>query len=158
MSFRSFSQSMISITAISCFFIASAYAALPIPRTDLRLELMVSGSTADTSGNNRLTSFTGTTPTVLTDPTYGIKNWNFGSNGSVRVNTSWTANSTADFTMSFWMKLPASAVTQNTSNNYITPIIPTTTNYNGYQTTVSRITFDKPQVILAAKTATGDTN
>lgn len=148
---------MISITAISCFFVASAFAAWPIPRTDLRLELMVNGSTSDTSGNNRITSYTGTVPSVITDSTYGIKNWNFGWNGSVRVNTSWYWGAMTDYTMSFWVKIPTTSLAQNWSNNLTTSTSTLSllaANWYVYQ--VNNISYDKPSVIIGAKSWTWD--
>lgn len=55
----------------SYFQLISTYAAIDIPRTDLRLELMLATGTLDTSGMNRIIETSGSTITFWNDSKYG---------------------------------------------------------------------------------------
>lgn len=99
---------MISAFSVSCFFIASVSAAWPIPRTDLRLELMLATGSQDSSGNNRIVTATWVAPSYQVDPTYGVPFAQFGGNGGLRVNTAWSWSSNEDFTITLWTRVKKS--------------------------------------------------
>ncbi len=103
MIFPGFLSRTLFVLFFSCLFVVSTFAAGSIPRTDLRLELMLATGSQDTSGNNRVVTATGIAPTYQIDPTYGVPFAQFGGSGGLSVNTSWVS-ATDNFTISLWMK------------------------------------------------------
>jgi hypothetical protein len=131
------------------------YAAWAIPRTDLRLELLLATGSQDTSWNNRIVSFTGAVPTYETDSVYGISYAKFNGNGGYRVNTSWSATSSNDFSFSFWMKLPETNLSSNSSSN-ITNLLSSVV--GGGNIVYTKTYYDKPMVIFSSKNTNTDTS
>ena len=69
------------VLLFSYIFGVSAFAAGSIPRTDLRLELMLATGSQDTSGTNRVITTSGSAMTFLNDTTYGIPFGKFTGSG-----------------------------------------------------------------------------
>lgn len=137
--------SMISVFLISCFFYASTFAAGVIPRSDLRLELLLSTWSQDTSGNNRVVTSTWAAPIYETDSVYGISSAKFNGGGGLLVNTSW-ASTTDNYTISFWVKHSwlfstwTTVITWSTIKNNIHPTCPSCSDYN-YNTDIYSTTI-----------------
>lgn len=146
--FLTFSLGMIFVSSISClFYTYTLQAAWPIPRDGLRLELMLATWTRDTSGNNRPVTLTGVNPSYGTDSSYNSVQYAQFNWGGITANSSWIGTSSADYTFSFWMKLPSSLL-QNNSINKLTPLLyPMMTPYWGYDTSY----YHTPMVIFSSK-------
>ncbi len=108
-----FYKSMILVLFLSCFFYANISSALGIPRTDLRLELLLATGTTDTSWSNRLVLWSGSLPVFQMDSTYGLPSAKFSGSGWLRINTGWSTND--NFTISFWIKHSGNFLTGSTS-------------------------------------------
>ena len=96
---------MVIILLSPYLFVNNTFSAGDIPRDGLRLELLLATGAQDTSGNNRLVTSTGVAPTFQIDSTYGVPHAQFLGSGGLNVNTSWSATSTDDFTLSIWVKV-----------------------------------------------------
>lgn len=126
-----------------------------IPRDELRLELLLATGSQDTSGNNRLVTATGVAPSYQIDPVYGIPYAQFSGSGWLRVNTSWSAGASDDFSMSVWIKISDNNLINNQSANLV-PL--TSTFWNAWWNWIGQTYYDKPMVILSTKTGTGDSS
>lgn len=101
-----FRISMITILFVSCFFYTfELFAAGPIARNDLRIELMLSTGTLDSGWLNRLVTITGSSQSFQPDTVYGVNSMKFNGSWWLKVNTGWATTTTTDnSTVSFWMK------------------------------------------------------
>jgi hypothetical protein len=81
MAYHRFFDYILPIFFLFCLSFGSVFAAGTIPRDALRLELLFATGSRDSSGNARIVSSTGVTPTYQVDPIYGVAHAQFAGNG-----------------------------------------------------------------------------
>lgn len=147
---------LVSIFWIFCLW-GTLHAAWVIPRTDLRVELLLATGSQDTSGNSRIVTSTGIAPVYETDSTYGVPYAKFNGSGGLKVNTTWSASWSSDFTISYWMKLSGSDLTSNLYYASAPLKYWVWINSRWYYVVISKVYYDKPMVIFSSKTWSADT-
>lgn len=147
---------MLTLVSLSIFSV-STFAAGTIPRDGLRLELLMATGSQDTSGNGRIVSSTGITPTYQIDPLYGVPFAQFTGSGGLKVNTAWSASIYDDFTISFWSKPNLVALNNNSIWNVVVNNTGNIIQWSMYlMKDSSYIMYDTPMVLFSSKISWSD--
>ncbi len=95
-----------------------------VPRDELRVEMMLSANSNDTSSTPKVVTATGNAPAFLVDGIYGVPYAKFSGTWGLRVTTGWNGTSTDNFTVSFWVKVKKSELPTMTGATYPAASVP----------------------------------